>query len=487
MSNLRFLLNDQLVELDDVDPTLTVLRWLREHAGLTGTKEGCAEGDCGACTVVVGRPVDEGRMQYRAVNACILFLPVLDGCQLLTIEHLQRADGRLHPAQQAMLEQHGSQCGFCTPGFVMSLFALSLDQQGEKPTHRAVCDALAGNLCRCTGYRPITDAAQAMYDIDWQEPVLEHAPETARRLMALHHDELLVLQHEGQRYAAPTTLAQLDELLAADPEATLLAGGTDVGLWVTKQHHELTNVIYLGNVAELHGIHEDEDHLDIGAAVPHTEAEPVLARCFPDFGELLRRFGSRLIRNSSTVGGNVANGSPIGDSMPAMIALGATVVLRGPDGRRELPMEDLYIDYGKQDRKLGEYVERIRIPKLAADEVFRCYKISKRFDSDISAVCAAFKLRLDDGMVREARTGFGGVAAVPARAPQTEAALRGKPWNEATAATAESILAQEFTPLTDMRASEHYRRLVSARLLHKCFLETSGKAAHTRVLQEVDA
>ena len=484
MQTLRFLLNDELIELTDVEPTLTVLRWLREHAGLRGTKEGCAEGDCGACSVVVGESVTEDRMAWRAVNACILFLPSLDGCQLLTIEHLKCEDGRLHPAQQAMVEQYASQCGFCTPGFVMSLFAMYLHQGTTRPSHRQVCDTLAGNLCRCTGYRPITDAAAAMYDIPWQEPLLEREAEIAARLHALRHDEPLRLEHEGRRYAAPTSLAQLDELLAADPDATLLAGATDVGLWVTKQHRELANVIWLGRVAELKGFEETDSALDIGAMVTHSEILPVLQRCFPDFGELLRRFGSVLIRNSSTVGGNVANGSPIGDSMPALIALGATVALRGPGGRRELALEDLYLDYQKQDRRPGEYVERVRIPKLAEGEHFACYKISKRFDSDISAVCAAFKIRLENGVVVDARTGFGGVAAVPARARKTEAALRGQPWNEATLAQAEPVLENEFTPLTDMRASARYRSVVSARLLRKFFIETSQPGVATRVLED---
>ncbi len=484
MQTLRFLLNDALIELTEVDPTLTVLRWLREHAGLHGTKEGCAEGDCGACSVVIGEPAGAGNMRWRAVNACILFLPALDGCQLLTVEHLKQADGRLHPVQQAMVEQHASQCGFCTPGFVMSLFALYLHRGEARPSHRQVCDTLAGNLCRCTGYRPITDAAAAMWDIPWQEPLLEREAEIAARLHALRHDEPLVLEYEGRRYAAPTSLAQLDELLAADPDATLLAGATDVGLWVTKQHRDLASVIWLGRVAELKGFEETDTAIDIGAMVTHSEILPVLKRCFPDFGELLRRFGSTLIRNSSTVGGNVANGSPIGDSMPALIALGATVVLRGPGGRRELALEDLYLDYQKQDRARGEYVERVRIPKLVENEHFACYKLSKRFDSDISAVCAAFKIRLENGIASEVRTGFGGVAAVPARAHKTEAALRGQPWNAASLAVAEQVLENEFTPLTDMRATARYRSVVSARLLHKFFIETSQPGAATRVLED---
>ncbi len=481
MRPVRFLLNDELREVADVDPTMTVLQWLRGPANLHGTKEGCAEGDCGACAVVIGRIDADGQLRYRAVNACIAFVPILDGCQLLTVEHLKAADGRLHPVQQAMVDHHASQCGFCTPGFVMSLFALYLNE--ERPSRHRIDDVLAGNLCRCTGYRPIIDAAGAMYDYAWDDPVRANAERTAQRLIGLRADpEPLALDHAGHRYFAPTRADELAALLAEYPDATVLAGGTDVGLWVTKQHRDLRTTIYIGNVAELHGIDDRADALIVGAAVTHTEAMEIVGRYFPDFGELLRRFGSTLVRNSSTVGGNVANGSPIGDSMPALIALGARLLLRGPDGRRELALEDFYIDYGKQDRRPGEYVESLRIPKLAAGEQFRCYKLSKRFDQDISAVCAAFKLRLDHNNVTSIRTGFGGVAATPARARKTEQLLDGKPWTEATIAAAEAVLAAEFTPLTDMRASARYRRLATRNLLRKFFIETSEPEAATRVL-----
>jgi len=479
---VRFLLGDESRELRDVDPTQTVLQWLRNDARLRGSKEGCAEGDCGACTVVVGRADRDGRMNYRAVNSCILFMPVLDGCQLLTVEHLQAADGTLHPAQQAMVHSHGSQCGFCTPGFVMSLFALYLTE--GRPTRQRINDVLAGNLCRCTGYRPIVEAAVAMYDYDWQDPTLARAGETAQRLQTMRRSETLELAYGERRYFAPVTADGLAAVLADYPDTTLLAGGTDVGLWVTKRHMELDNVVYVGDVVELHGIEQHHDEVSIGAAVTHTDAMAVLGDHFPDFGELLRRFGSTLVRNSSTVGGNIANGSPIGDSMPVLIALGARLILRGPDGVREMPLEDYYIDYGKQDRRAGEFVERIRVPTLAVDEHFRCYKISKRFDQDISAVCAAFKVRLEDGSVADARTGFGGIAATPRRAMQTEDVLRGQPWSEATIERAEATLAAEFSPLTDMRASEEYRRLVTGRLLRKFYIETSQPESKTRVLAE---
>jgi xanthine dehydrogenase small subunit len=481
MRPVRFLLNNELCELSHVAPTLTVLEWLREQANLRGTKEGCAEGDCGACIVVVGRLDAAGWIAYRAVNACILFVPVLDGCQLITVEHLKDEAGRLHPAQKAMIEHHGSQCGFCTPGFVMSMFAMYLNEK-TPPSRQHINDVLAGNLCRCTGYRPILDAAQAMYAYAWDDPTLAAADQTAARLRELRSDELLETEYDGRSFFAPTSARQLQALRASHPDATLLAGGTDVGLWVTKLHKELDHVIYIGNVAELHGIEETADELVIGAVVAHGAAIETIARHFPDFGELLRRFASTPIRNVSTLGGNVANGSPIGDSMPVMIALGAQVVLNGPNGPRAMPLEELYIDYGKQNRQPGDYVERLRIPKLQADELFRCYKLSKRFDQDIAAVCAAFKLRIEAGRVAAIRTGFGGIAPIPARAPETEAVIQGQPWSEATVAQAEAALKAEYTPLTDMRATAQYRSTATAHLLRKFFIETSQPEVQTRVL-----
>ncbi len=480
-------MNGKLRELEHVDPTITILQWLREDAHLTGTKEGCAEGDCGACTVVIGRPGSDRRMRYRAVNSCILFLPVLDGCELLTVEHLKTRDGRLHPAQRAMVEHGGTQCGFCTPGFVMSLYAQYLSGNGPM-SRQEINDTLAGNLCRCTGYRPIIAAARAMYDYPWQDPTLAESERTAARLAELAGDgEPLALEHAGRRYFAPTREAQLDALLRQYPRAVLLAGGTDVGIWVTKKHLELETVIYINNVAELQGIHDGDGELVIGAAVSHTDAIDTVTRYFTDFGELLRRFASPPIRNSSTVGGNVANGSPIGDSMPAMIALGARVALRSAAGRREIPLEELYLDYGKQSRKPGEYVESLRIPKLAEGEQFRCYKLSKRFDQDVSSVCAAFKIRIEGGRVAAFRTGFGGIAPVPARARDTEAAVLGALWSEPLIERAAAVLEREFTPLTDLRASAHYRRRATVNLLRKFFIETTDPEAKTRVLAEMAA
>ena len=473
-SSIRFLLGDQVRELSDVDPTLTVLRYLREVEGRMGTKEGCAEGDCGACTVVVAELAGE-RLTHQAINACIQFLPTLDGKQILTVEDLKGADGTLHPVQQAMVDLHGSQCGYCTPGFVMSLYAYQ--QQGAASDRQSIDDALTGNLCRCTGYGPIVAAARALSSA---------AAPAADRVQKILADwaagEGVALEYQGRKYFAPTGVDELAEVYAAHPDAVLLAGGTDVGLWVTKLHRSLATVIYLGNVAELRELRQADGTLQIGAGVTYEQALGAINAHYPDFGELVRRIGSRQIRNAGTIGGNVANGSPIGDSPPALMALGATLVLRKGAARRAMPLEDFFVAYGEQDREPGEFVERIDLPLHGEARLFRCYKISKRFDQDISAALGAFSLRLDDGVIAEARVCFGGLAATPKRAAACEAMLNGAAWTEDTMEAACAALAEDFTPLTDMRASAEYRLKVAQNLLRKFFIETTEPEVETRLV-----
>jgi xanthine dehydrogenase small subunit len=412
----------------------------------------------------------------RAVNSCIQFLPTLDGKALYTVEDLRQPDGSLHPVQQAMVDCHGSQCGFCTPGFVMSLWGMYLAHgpQDPAPTRTQIDDALSGNLCRCTGYQPIIRAADEMY----QYPAVEFdRAALVKTLAALQREDVFSYTHDGHTFHAPRTLAQLAQLRLDHPDARILAGSTDVGLWVTKQQRDLPHLIYIGQVRELRDIHEEGDDLIIGAGALLNDAYDALVAHIPELAELRQRFASFPIRNAGTLGGNVANGSPIGDSMPALIALGASIILRRGDRVRELPLEDFYLAYQKNAAEAGEFVQGLRVPVRVAGRQFRAYKLSKRFDQDISAVCAAFAVVLDEaGQVRQLRTGFGGVAATPCRARAVEAALQGRAWDETRVRAAMQAVAQDFKPLTDMRASSDYRLLASQNLLYRFYLETAPGA-----------
>ena len=479
---IRFLLDAAPRSLTQVDPTMTVLDYLRLEEHLVGTKEGCNEGDCGACTVVLARPRD-GALHYEAVNACIQFVGTLDGCQLITVEHLAK-EGALHPVQQAMVDCHGSQCGFCTPGFVMSLFAMTRDHD-EAPDDQTIDDVLAGNLCRCTGYAPIAKAAKQAYEKNPRNDAFAR-DETAvlAKLTALQDDATIAVADAGgaRQFFAPARLDDLAELYLQHPEATLVAGSTDVGLWVTKDMQRPQTVIYTGRAAALARIEETETAIEIGAGVSYSDARALLGRHYPDMGEVIRRIGSVQIRNAGTIGGNVANGSPIGDSPPLLIAAGATLHLRRGNERRSLPIEDFFLDYGKQDRVPGEFVERITLPLPAPGQIFRAYKISKRFDQDISAALGAFNLQIEDGTVTAARLAFGGLAATPKRAPKAEAELLGSAWDETSVARAMAALAEDFSPITDWRASADYRLKVSQNLLRRCFIETTAPDCETRLV-----
>lgn len=470
---IRFLLNGQERTVEDLDPTTTVLEYLRQHERLCGTKEGCAEGDCGACTVVLSEPDANGVMAYRAVNSCIRFLPTIDGRHLITVEGLKDGDGALHPVQRALVEAHGSQCGFCTPGFVMSLFALWHSR--KSPSREEVMQALAGNLCRCTGYRPILDAAQRMYDGP-HEDRFDRDFSIFGRLRRLARLTALRYAARGKEFLAPRGLEELAETLRRHPDAALLAGGTDFGLFVTKQHRDFERVLWLGEIAELRRVATTDTHLEIGGGATWTDALPALEQHWPSFGELVRRFASPPIRNSATVGGNIANASPIGDGPPPLIALGSSVVLLGANGERELPLEEFFRDYRQTALRRGEIVARLRVPLPAPGLEFAVYKLSKRVDQDISAVCAAFALRVQGGIVADARIAFGGMAATPRRAPLTEAALTGQPWSLATATAAAAALDRDFAPIDDFRASAAYRRLAARNLLRRFCLETTGAA-----------
>ena len=469
-SQIRFILGGKVVTADAVEPTRTVLTHLRESLGRPGTKEGCAEGDCGACTVVVGE-LCEGQVKLKAVNSCIQFLPTLDGKALFTVEDLRKPDGSLHPVQQAMVDCHGSQCGFCTPGFVMSLWSLYLkhNADGKRPVESEIRGALTGNLCRCTGYRPIIEAGGKMFDlprVDFDSAALQ------ANLLSIKRETSLAVEHQGQHFFAPKSLPELLQLRATHPGATILAGSTDIGLWVNKQFRDLGDIIFIGEVAELKPVRKSASTLTIGAGVSLSDAYEALKGIYPQMNEMWERFASPPIRHAGTLGGNVANGSPIGDSMPALIALGASVTLASITGTRSLPLEDLYIAYMKNAMLPAEVLTAIDIPLPISSLQFRTYKVSKRFDSDISAVCAAFAFQFDGDRIKAARAAFGGMAATPKRAAATEAALNGRQWKEATVRAAMAALAIDYAPLSDMRASSEYRLLTAQNLLYRYYLET---------------
>jgi xanthine dehydrogenase small subunit len=465
---VRFLHQGQVQAVTPIAPTRTVLEWLREDARCTGTKEGCAEGDCGACMVVVGELDERGALQLKPVNSCIQFLPTLHGKALFTVEDVAGVDGSLHPVQQAMVDHHGSQCGFCTPGFVMSLWASYQRHQGDAdaPTRQQLADELSGNLCRCTGYRPILDAAQAMFAAP---AVTLDRGAVATALQQLRGDTTTDLGH----FHAPPTLAELAALRLAKPQAQLLAGSTDIGLWVTKQLRAITELIYLGAVAELRRIDVSDTHINIGAGASLEDAWRTLAAEWPTLRDVWLRFASLPIRLVGTMGGNVANGSPIGDSAPVLMALGTELVLRRGSRVREVSLDDFYVDYMKNRLEPGEFVQALRVPRRGqrAQQV-QVYKISKRFDCDISAVCAALAIELQGDHIVDVRLAFGGMAATVRRAAGAELALRGQPWDETRLLQAQAALAQDFTPLSDMRASAAYRMQVAQNLLRRFWLQT---------------
>jgi len=480
MTDIAFLLNGTPVRLSGMSPTRTLLDWLREDRGLCGTKEGCNEGDCGACTVMVSD--DHGP---RSLNACILFLPQLHGKSVRTVEGISGPAGQPHPVQTAMVDHHGSQCGFCTPGFIVSM--ATAHTQGRTDHD----DTLAGNLCRCTGYAPIIRAAKAAEAAavpDWMiadtVPALD-LDETPSGRARGGVEQADVAGSPHRPAFRPRTADELAPWYRANPEATLIAGATDVGLWVTKHLRNLSPVAFLNAMTDLQQITRTGDQLHIGAGVTITDLRAAMAPLHPSFAELLRRYASEQVRNAATIGGNIANGSPIGDGPPALIALGASLHLRCGDDLRSIPLQDFFLDYRKQDRKPGEFVTGVTIP--ASAPALRCYKLSKRFDQDISAVCGCFNVTVREGTVTSAILAFGGMAGIPKRALAAEAALLGQAWSLETLEAARTALAADFTPMSDMRASAAYRATAAGNLLIRYFYDLAGQAVDLLTVGDLDS
>lgn len=467
MSSITFLLNGEKTSVSQQPPTTTVLNWLREQAGLTGTKEGCAEGDCGACTVVLGSST-RGQMHWQAVNGCLLTLGQIDGKALKTVEGLGTPEGALHPVQQAMADGDGTQCGFCTPGFIMSMYAFA--EGGEPAEDNLIHEALAGNLCRCTGYRPIIDACRDIAQIKTGDDSQAAAAQSGLKPSAS-------LRTGDHLFLAPANSRELGIAMNNHPRARLLAGGTDMGLEFSKKGATPPVVISVAHVREMRDVEQTADTLTFGAAVTYSELLPYLDQFAPAFGNLLRRIGSRQIRNLGTVGGNLVTASPIGDTLPCLMALEASVMLRSSDTVRSMMVSDFITGYRETALMQGEFVESISIPVPTAGARFAAYKISRRFDQDISAVVAAYLLCLEDGRVRELRACYGGVGATTIRAVKLEQAVTGRPWTAETVAAGMTALAEDISPMDDFRATAAYRNRVAANLLQRFHAETTETTA----------
>ncbi|MEI9406043.1 xanthine dehydrogenase small subunit [Mesorhizobium argentiipisi] len=483
-NEIRFILNGADVALTNVAPDATLLDWLRLNRSLRGTKEGCAEGDCGACTVLVGKLSAEG-LVYESVNACIRFMGSLDGTHVVTVEHLRGEPGKLHPVQQAMVDFHGSQCGFCTPGFIMSLYGLWM--KTPDPSNAAIEKALQGNLCRCTGYEAIMRAAHAIssYGKSAKDPLAVEREGITARLKALRDGARVEIGSGKARLIVPADVDDFAALLEREPGATIVAGSTDVGLWVTKNMRDISPAIFIGGLDGLRTTSEKDGIITMGAGVTYTEVFETLSKRIPALRPLVDRIGGAQVRNMGTIGGNIANGSPIGDTPPPFIALGAQLTLRKGQVRRTIPLETFFIAYGKQDRQPGEFVESVHVPVPEKGTKFAVYKVTKRRDEDITATLGAFYLTLaKDGTVADIRIAYGGMAATPKRAAAVEKALIGKAWNEATVEAAMAQYAKDFTPLTDMRATAEYRALAAKNLLLRFYIETTGTKAPFQVSRD---
>ncbi len=467
---IEFIFNNKILKISNPDPNETILNFIRIKLKKTGTKEGCAEGGCGACTIVLGELVDNN-IQYKAINACIAFLPTLNGKQLILVEDLISSDGKLHPVQNAMVKFHGSQCGFCTPGFVMSMFAMY--KNNKSFNDEIINDSLSGNLCRCTGYRPIIDAAKSLNKKSDNDQFVRFKKKTINLFKKIKIKNIEI-KKESKKYFAPNTILELKKVLKKNPDAKLLSGGTDLSLEVTKSRKEIKKIISLNSIKELDFINSKKNEIEIGAGTSLLKFEKIIKKHYPDFNSILKRYGSVQIRNVGTIAGNIATASPIGDTLPLLLSLDTKIILDGPKKRELIPINKFFISYRKTRLKKGQFIYSVKIP-IYKKNIFKAYKISKRFDDDISSVCGSFNIEMDSNRIKKIKIAYGGMSEVPKRAKNTEKILINSIFSEKIFIKAIKNLERDYKPIDDMRASKLYRMEIAKNLLMKCFLEVKSK------------
>ena len=466
---VKFIYRNKIVEINNPDPNETILNYVRTKLKKTGTKEGCAEGGCGACTVVLGE-LKKNNINYKAINSCIAFVPSLEGKQLILVEDLISKD-ELHPVQKAMVNYHGSQCGFCTPGFVMSLFAMYKSYSSYK--ENIIKDSIQGNLCRCTGYKPIIDAAKSLNKKNKSDHFSRNKKIIITLLKKIKQRSITIYSN-NKKYFAPTTVYELKKILKQHPNSKLLSGGTDVSLIVTKERKDLDSLIYINSIDELNYIKKNNNYIEVGATTPLINFESIIKRYFPDFAQILKRYGSVQIRNVCTIAGNIATASPIGDTLPLLLSLDSQIIIKDKSKTKILPLNGFFINYRKTKLKKGQFIHSIRIPLLPKN-IFKAYKISKRIDDDISSICASFNIELKNNKIKKIKIAYGGMANIPQRAISCEKILLNSSMSDNIISKAKKSLEKDFKPITDARASKKYRMEVAKNLLEKCFLEVKQK------------
>ena len=468
-NKVQFIYENKLIELENPDPNQTILSFIRDRLKKTGTKEGCAEGGCGACTIVLGE-LENKKIKYKAINSCISFTPTLHGKQLIVVENLVSKSGTYHPVQEAMAKYHASQCGFCTPGFVMSIFAMSKNKKNNNEDD--IKDAISGNLCRCTGYRPIIDAAKNIKK-NYSDEFYKNSKKTINLLKKIH-SKSIIIESKNKKYFAPKTINELRTVIQKNPDSDFLSGGTDLSLKVTKDRQEIKKIINLNNIKELNFIKTKKNEIIFGSTTPLIQVEKFILKYYPDFNNILRRYGSVQIRNVGTIGGNIATASPIGDTLPLLLSLNAKIIIQTKKGNKQILLNNFFIKYRKTKLKKGEFIKSIIIP-IYKNHNFKAYKISKRFDDDISSVCASFNFKIKDQRIQDVAIAYGGMAEIPKRAKNCENFLKNSKFSEDVFEKAKNLLKKDFNPISDMRASKKYRLEVAENLLVKFFIETKTK------------